>query len=44
MQDLAYIGLTVVFFIAMALLAAGADRLGRRYGADADASHPEAGQ
>ncbi|MBB5790550.1 hypothetical protein [Jiangella mangrovi] len=42
MQDVAYIALTVVFFIAMALLAAGADRLGRRYGSDADATHAEA--
>ncbi|WP_275296217.1 hypothetical protein [Jiangella ureilytica] len=42
MHDLAYIGLTVIFFIAMALLAAGADRLGRRYGTEAGPTHPEA--
>lgn len=44
MQDVAYIGLTVIFFIAMASLAAGADRLGRRYGADTDAAHSEVEQ
>ncbi|WP_267896773.1 hypothetical protein [Jiangella anatolica] len=42
MQDVAFIGLTVVFFVVMALLGAGVDRLGRRYGVDADATRPEA--
>lgn len=44
MQDVAFIGLTVVFFIVMALLGAGVDRLGRRYGIDADAAHSEVDQ
>jgi hypothetical protein len=44
MQDVAFIGLTVIFFIVMAFLAAGADRLGRRYGADTDAAHSEVEQ
>lgn len=42
MQDVAFIGLTVVFFVVVALLGAGADRLGRRHGVDADATQPEA--
>ncbi|WP_116952368.1 hypothetical protein [Jiangella endophytica] len=42
MQDVAFIGLTVIFFIAMALLGAGVDRLGRRYGVDADAASADA--
>ncbi|SEE42518.1 hypothetical protein [Jiangella alba] len=44
MQDVAFIGLTVLFFVVMALLGAGVDRLGRRHGVDADATQQEAGQ
>lgn len=42
MQDVAFIGLTVLFFIVMALLGAGVDRLGRRHGIDADAAPSDA--
>ncbi|RIQ34033.1 hypothetical protein DY240_04315 [Jiangella rhizosphaerae] len=40
MLDVAYVGLTVVFFIVAALIGVGADRLNRRGGADVATQEP----